>query len=368
MLDLAVALAEHAKTLVLLPVIAGVLALGATFLMAPVYTATTTFVPPQQQQSAAAAAIASLGALSSVVGGGNVRAPGDQYVALMQSALVADRLIERFQLMPVYAADFRSEARRELFKRTRIDLGKKDGLIRVEVDDTDAARAAALANAYVEELRRVTNDLVLTEAQQRRRFFEAQLAQTRTSLATAQEALQRSGFGAGAMRAEPRAAAEGYARLNAELTAAEVRLQTLRRGLAEATPEVQQQLATISALQAQLRRVESTRQVGSESDYIGSFREFKYQEALLELFSRQYELARIDESRDGALIQVVDVAAAPELKSRPKRKVIALGTAFGVALLIAIGVLLRHGWREAAARSPEAAARLAKLKVGWRSR
>ena len=363
LLDLALPLAEHWKLLVLGPLLAGLLALGITFLVPKTYTSRTVFLPPQQQQSAAASAIAQLGALSGLVGSAaGLQSPADQYVALLQSTTVADRLIDEFKLMQVYDEEFRFKAREELARNVRVSLGKKDGLITIEVDDEDPQRAADMANRHVDELRRLTSQLALTEAQQRRVFFEVQLTQTRDRLTQAQQALQASGFSLGALKADAKAAAEGYARLRAEATAAEVRLQTLRRNLADNTPEVQQAQSTLGALRAQLGKLEESTDLSGAPDYVSKFREFKYQETLFELFARQYELARLDESREGALIQVVDVAKPAEYKSRPKRALIAMATGVASLMLFAAGVFVRYAWRRAAQR-PQRAARLDDLRA-----
>ncbi len=362
LLDLAIPLIEHWKSLVFLPLLAGCAAIAITFLMKPVFTSRTVFLPPQQQQSAAASAIAQLGALSGIAGAAaGVKSPADQYVALLQSDNVADRLIDEFKLMKAYGEELRVDARKEFAKNVRVSLGKKDGLVTVEVDDVDKDRAAAIANSHVEELRRLTSQLALTEAQQRRVFFEAQLKQTKDQLTKAQEKLQGSGFNSGALKADARAAAEGYARLRAELTAAEVRLQTMRRNLADATPEVQQAVTTVSALRGQLARLEAPIDPSNGPDYVSKFREFKYQETLFDLFAKQYELARLDESREGALIQVVDVAQPAERKSRPKRGLIAVTTALASFVALAAFFLIRNGWRNAAQR-PDNAERMARLR------
>jgi uncharacterized protein involved in exopolysaccharide biosynthesis len=344
--DIARILAEHWRLLVIVPLLAGLVALGIAFLIPPTFTARTSFLPPQQQQSAAASALASLGALAGLAGGvaGSIKTPADQYVALMQSQTVSDRIIDAFQLMQVYEEKYRVDTRKELAENVRILVGKKDGLITVEVGDESPRRAADIANRFVDELRRMTNQLAITEAQQRRAFFERQLEQTRDRLTHAQQALQASGFNAGAIKAEPKAAAEGYAKLRAEITAAEVRLQTLRRAFADNTPEMQQQLAALGTLRAQLSRIESAAKEPDEVDYVGRYREFKYQETLFELFARQYELARVDESREGALIQVVDMAVAPEKKSRPKRALIAAITVLGALLMVGLGLVIRRAW------------------------
>jgi uncharacterized protein involved in exopolysaccharide biosynthesis len=253
---------------------------------------------------------------------------------------VADRLIETFELMKVYNVELRFEAREKLARRVRVSLGRKDGMIAIEVDDHDPQRAAAMANAHVEELRRLTSSLALTEAQQRRAFLEKHLEQTRERLTAAQRELQGGGFNPGALKADARVAAETYARLRAEATAAEIRLQALRERLADATPEIQQLLAQLRGLRGRVAQAEVGAPAPEDGDYIGRYREFKYQETLFDLFARQYELARLDESREGALIQVVDVAVTPEHKSHPRRGMIAVATTLGTGLLVMCWILL----------------------------
>ena len=365
LLDLALPLIEHWKLLILGSLAMGLAALGIAFVITPTFTARTTFLPPQQQQSGLASALASLGGLAGLAGAaGGIKSPADQYVALMQSVSATDRLIQQFDLMQVYEAKYRFEARKALEQNTRIAIGKKDGLISIEVDDKSPQRAAEMANAYVEELRRLTSELAVSEAQQRRMFFEKELKEARDQLAKAQQALEASGFNVGALRAEPKAAAESYARLRAEITAAEVRLQVLRGTLAEGAPEVQRQAAQLSALRGQLARLERSATDDTGPDYLSKYREFKYRETLFELFARQYELARVDESREGALIQVVDVALPPEMKSKPARKVIAVGATMVGLLLLGMFILVRHAWRQTAA-DPQSAEKVARLRAAF---
>jgi len=286
-------------------------------------------------------------------------------VALLQSATVADRLIDQFDLIKVYDVEYRFQARKELGRRAQITLGKKDGLITIEVEDESAQRAADMANRFVLELRELTSRLALTEAQQRRVLFETQLAQTRDQLTKAQQALQTSGFSQEALKADAKASAEGYARLRAEVTAAEVRLQALRRGLSDNTPEVQQALSTAGSLRAQLAKLAESADLNGAPDYVSKFREFKYQEALFELLARQYEMARVDEAREGALVQVVDEAKPAEHKHRPLRALIAIAAALAALILLVAFLLTRQAWRHAAQR-PETAAKIANLRSAWR--
>jgi len=359
-MDTLIALAERWRLLVIGPLVIGVLVLGITYLITPVFTARTAFLPPQQQ-STATSALASLGGLSSLVGGAAQRTPADQYVALAQSTTVADRIIDTFELVKVYDKDLRVDARKELARNTRVVAGKRDGIIVLEVDDESPVRAAEMANRYVEELRLMTNRLALTEAQQRRMFFEGHLQRTRDRLAQAQLLLQASGFNQDSLKAEPKAAAEGYARLKAEVTTAQARLDALRKALTDTAPEVQQAEAAIAVLKSQLGRIEATAGQGDSADYVGKYREFKYQEALFEQFSRQYELARVDESREGQL-QVIDVAQPPEKKSWPRRALLALaGTVSGFVVLLSY-VLGSHRWRQTA-RLPGGALQVERLRA-----
>ncbi len=340
--ELASMIGAQWKTIAVGTFLAGAVGYGAALMLRPVYTARTVVMPPQQQQNAAAAALSSLGALTGLAGNG-IKSPGDQYIALMQSATISDRLIDRFNLMSIYEVKYRMDARKALIGNATITVGKKDGLLVVEVDDFDPKRAADIANAYVEELRYITNTLAVSEAQQRRRFFEGKLNETKEKLTQAQMELQSSGFTSGALRSEPKAAAEGYARARAELTAAEVKLQTLRRLLANGTPEVGQQQALVAALRAELAKLEQQESgLNSGSSYVNKYRDFKYQETLFDLYAKQFELARMDESREGALIQVVDEATVPERRSKPQRSLVAVGAAVGGFLLSVVWSLWRR--------------------------
>lgn len=341
--DVIAAVRPHWAKLTTLLIVSGAIAYGITLLIPPTFTARATIISPQQQQNSAAAALASLGALAGLAGaGGAIKSPADQYVSVMQSATVSNRLIDRFKLMDLYEAKFRIDAQKQLQKNVRISVGKKDNLITIEVDDTSPARAADMANGMVDELRWVTNTLALTEAQQRRSFFEQQMLKTKEALKVAQVDLQRTGFTAGALKSEPKSAAEAYARTRAEIAGAEIRLSALRRTLQESAPEIQQQSAALVSLRSQLAQFERPLEASSNQDYVSAYREFKYQEAVFDVFAKQFELAKMDEAREGTLIQVLDPATPPERKSKPARSLIAAGTGLA-AVILAMGLLvLRH--------------------------
>ena len=267
--------------------------------------------------------------------------------------------------MELFEVKYRQDARKTLEGMTRISAGK-EGLMVVEVDDKSPQRAADIASAYVVELRTLLGTLALTEAQQRRAFFEKQLEQTKTRLTAAELALGTIGVSASAIRADPKAAVEAVARLQAQATLQEVKLASMRGYLAESAPEIRQAQTELAALRAQLNKSSAGDPAAmSAGGYIEKYRDFKYQETLFELFARQFELAKVDEAREGAVIQVVDPALPPERKSKPKKALIAIITTLAAAMILLLWVFIRSALENGKSR-PEDAGKLAAMRAGFR--
>ena len=367
LLDLLQVLADNLRLLVLGPLAVGLLALGITFAIAPTFTATTRFMPPQQQQSSAAAMLSSLGALGGLAGAASgLKNPADQFVAFLKSRTVQDALVDRFDLVNRYDSKFKEDARKELGENASIASGK-DGLITIDASDKDPQFAAQLANAHVEELGKLLSRLAVTEAQQRRVFFEKQLTSAKDNLTKAEQALKGSGVNSSALKASPSAAVEGLAKLKATIAAQEIKVASMRGYLSESAPDFKQAQTELSAMRAQMDRAEKAEPAptAGESDYVAKFRDFKYFETLFELFAKQYEMARVDESREGAVIQVVDIAQPPERKSKPKKALIAILATLATAFALLFFVFVRQGLR-GAANAPESAEKLTRLRGAWR--
>ncbi len=339
LLEILTVLAENLRLLILAPLAAGAIALGITYLITPTFTAKMQFLPPQQSQSAAAGLLASLGPLGGLAGAASgLKNPADQYVAFLKSASVQNALVTRFDLAQRYKETNREYARRALAEHLRIAAGK-EGIISVEADDHDPVFAADLANAHTEELQKLLSRLAVTEAQQRRVFFEKHMAETRDKLTAAEQALKSTGVSSSTLKATPASAVEGVARMRAALSAQEVKLGSMRVYLTDSSPELRQAVNDLVTLKRELEKMASAEPGEGAGDYIARYREFKYQETLFELFAKQYELAKVDESREGAVIQVVDSAQVPETKTKPKRATIAVISAL-VAALTGIAIVL----------------------------
>ncbi|MFZ2991065.1 Wzz/FepE/Etk N-terminal domain-containing protein [Ideonella sp.] len=344
-------LSAHARLLVLLPLLVGALAVAATFLVKPKFQSTVRMLPPQQAQSTASALVGSLGGLAGLAGGAGavgalagLKNPSDQWIGILGSRTISDALIKQYKLQDRYALEFLYETRDELKDRSSIQVGK-DGLISIDVLDEDPAFAAQLANAYVEQLRTMTKDLAVSEAAQRRVFFEQQLKLARNGLVKADGDLQSAGVNEGVIKSVPEATVGALAELRARAAASEIRISVLRGSLTDESAEMRAALREQSELSAQVARLEKSGPsglTGKAEQYINSVRNVKYYETLFEIMARQYELARADEARDGALIQVIDEAVPAERKATPKRGLIGAVAAALAFVLTVFGVLLSH--------------------------
>jgi uncharacterized protein involved in exopolysaccharide biosynthesis len=371
LLDFAVLFAENLRLLVGVPLACGLIALGFGYTISPSYTASVRILPPQQQQSTSAILASQLGALAGFVGGASgLKNPADLYVGLVKSRTVLDAMIERFKLKEVYKAGLAEDARRALEGVTKTTLGVKDGLITIEVEDHDPKRAAEMANAFVEELRALTNTIAVSEAAQRRLFFETQLKQSKENLTQAEIVLRGSAVSEATLKTVPQSTLEAIARIRAQITAQEIKLASMRTYMTDSNADLRVALQELAALRIELSKAEQSNTIKAASEgaeYIARYREFKYHETLFELMAKQYELARLDEVREGAIIQIVDPARPPERKSKPRKGLIAIATTLIVFLLVALFVYVRQKLVSAGDESPTAE-KLKRLRRSFRFR
>jgi tyrosine-protein kinase Etk/Wzc len=372
LIDLAIALGEEKKTLFAIPAITTTLAIVVSLLMTPIFTAKTVMMPPQQQQSGAASALASLGGLAGLAGAAaGIKSPDEMYVAFMQSEGMQNAVIKRLSLLERYNTKSMTDARNALKGSVRVTPDKKTGLITIEVDDKDPEFAAQLANVQVEELRNLLGRLAVTEAQQRRMFYEQQIKKAQDELASAEasfrQAKEKSGMQVTSVLAESgvRASAE----LRGQIAAREVQMQAMSRFATAQNPDMQRISSELSAMRAQLTKLEqgggnAAEGSPTQQQAVKSYRDVKVQEAMLEVLIKQYELARVDEAKEGPLLQQVDVAVAPERKSKPKRATIVLVAAFAGLFLGVLVAFARRAIRKAA-ESEDAGAQIARLKQVW---
>lgn len=314
--------------------IVGILTAISVWTSPNIYTAVTRILPPQADQSLSSQLLNQLGPLAGLTGGSlPVRNPIDLYVSMLESRTVGEAMDKRFGLQKLYVRKTTFDTLVRLKANTAISTGK-DGVITIEVDDLDPQRAADMANAYVDELRKLTQGLAITEASQRRLFFEKQLRESRDQLSEAEIVMKQTQEATGLLEPEGQSKAiiGSIANLRGQIAAKEVQLGTSRSFATEANPDVQRLRQEIAELQAQLQKLGQS-SAGKGDDltvsakklpeaslrYLRAYRDLKYNEAIVEVLTKQYELARIDEAKYGPVVQVIDTAVKPEKKSKPRR-------------------------------------------------
>jgi tyrosine-protein kinase Etk/Wzc len=359
LLDLLIILCRGKRTVARATLASTVIAAVIVLLVPARYTATTTFLPPQQSPSLASAMIGQMGALGSVASLAQkdlgLKNPGDLYVGMLRSRVVEEALVRRFDLASVYRDKKMSDARRDFEKAAVITQGK-EGLVSIAVEDRSPSRAAQIANAYVDELRHLTQDLAVTEAGQRRIFFEHQLDLANARLADAEQALKATEQRTGVIELDGQAKIilESVVKLRGSIAAKEVELDAMRLSSTERNPDLERGEQQLTAMRAQLARLEKQDSWSDRASvspgslpagdvpeaglqYVRRLRDVKYAETIFELLAKQYEAARLDEARTAAVIQVLDPAVEPDRKSWPPRTLI-------VALATGLGLVGSCGW------------------------
>ena len=371
LIDLLLVIAKHNRFIIKLTVLVAVLAVIYALLQPNIYTAKTVILPPQQGASTASMLLGQLGGLAG--GAAGIKSPNDLHIGMLKSRTLADQMIARFKLQQKFKAKTMEATRGTLAGGTVIASGK-DGFITIEYSDKDPQFAATIANAYVEELDRLNSTLAVTEASRKRLFLEKQLKSARTNLDVAEIALKQTQERTGMIQPEAQSGAliAAVTNLRAQIAAKEVELAAMGAFATPQNPDYRQIQQVIVGLRVQLTKLEAN-SAGSDIkvptgklpetglEFLRKTREFKYQETLFELLSKQFEIAKIDEAKDAALIQVVDKALVPEKKSKPKRALIVI-----LATLMAffIGILLAF-FKEASARAsldPASAERMSLLR------
>ena len=362
--DLFSALSRRRKQMVLPVLLAAAVSTVIAFLIPAEYSAEAVILTPQQAQPSlssmaqlAGGAESGLSSLSLLAGFG-LRNPSDLYVGILNSRTIADALISKFNLMQVYGDKYLKKARRHLKENTTIKAGK-DTLIHIEVWDRNPSRAAQLANAYMNELAQRNSTVALSEASQRRLFFEQQLGKEKDQLTDAEIALRNTQQFTGLVvpTGQAEALIRSASQLHAEILSRQAQLAGMKSYVADDNPRYQMVKRELETLQSELNSLEQGKHVAGTPElplgklpeagleYIRKYRDLKYHETLFEALAKQYEAARLDEAKAAPMIQIIDRAVVPERKSWPPRTIIVLVSTVLAAIVSALWIILTTGAR-----------------------
>lgn len=385
-LDLLVALGRKKHVFIGTVVVAVVIGILLALFLPKNYTAEVTLLPPQSQNSLSSmlsSELGGLGAMASLAGGSlGLKNPNDRYVAMFKSRTVEDAMVQKYGLMHEYHAKLLSAARKEFESHAKVDGDTKDGLIHISVTDRNPMRAAELANGYVAEFRDLSQHLAISEAAQRRLFYQSQMQQAQDQLTAAEAAMVKAEQQTGIIQVggQTEALIQEGAQLRGQIAAKEAEIEGLRSFAASGNPNLQQAEQELSSLQQQLSALAGNgkgsdsdlliprgKLTDAEFDYLRKYRDVAYYQSIVNVLAQQYELAKLDEAKEGALIQVVDPAIPPDHKSSPKRGLILvasllIGIFFGILF-----ALLAEGW-EALKNDPEDGAKIDAVRQAFRPR
>jgi len=348
------------------------------FLIPSRYESVARLMPPDNQSSSglAMAAAAMSGAAGGLGGLASdflkLKSTSDVFVGILGSRTVQDKLIQQFDLKKLYGDRRMEDARKSLAEHTAISVDRKSQIISITVTDRSPQRAAAMGQAYVEELNRLVAELSTSSARRERIFLEGRLQAVSQDLETAEKDFSQfaSKNTAIDVKEQGKAMVEAAAMLQGQLIAAQSQYEGLREIYTDNNPRVRTVKARIDELQRQLEKLggkgESATTISSQSGesmypsirklpllgvtYADLYRRTKIQEAVLETLTKEYEMAKVQEVKEIPTVKVLDVAYIPDKKSFPPRLlVIFLGTAFSFAVATA-WIFGKTMWDETDAR------------------
>jgi len=331
------------------------------FLIPTRYESTTRLMPPDSNQSGglamAAAALSGgaggLGGIASEMLG--MKSTSDIFVGILTSRTVQDKLIQQFDLKKLYGDRRIEDARMELAGHTSLFVDRKSQIITIAVNDHDPKRAAAIGQAYVEELNRLVAELSTSSARRERIFLEERLQAVSKDLESAEKEFSQfaSKNSAIDIKEQGKAMVEAAAILQGQLIAAESEFEGLRQIYTDNNVRVRSVRARIDELKHQLEKIGGKGEDASAPSgqqqaalypsirrlpllgvtYADLYRRTKVEEAVFESLTKEYEMAKVQEVKEIPVVKVLDSPNIPEKKSFPPRLLIMLlGTAFAFAL------------------------------------
>jgi uncharacterized protein involved in exopolysaccharide biosynthesis len=351
------------------------------FLIPVRYQSTARLMPPDNQSASSLAAAAA--ALSANAAGGlggvaseslGLKSTSDVFVGILGSRTVQDELIRQFDLKKLYRDPRMADARRDLADHTGISVDRKSQIISITVTDRSPQRAAAMAQAYVQELDRLVAELSTSSARRERIFLEGRLHSVNQDLEAAEKDFSQfaSKNTAIDVKEQGKAMVEAAAMLQGQLIAAQSQYEGLREIYTDNNPRVRTVKARIDELQRQLEKLggkgESTTTVSAQPGdslypsirklpllgvtYADLYRRAKIQEAVLETLTKEYEMAKVQEAKEIPTVKVLDKADLPDKKSFPPRIfIIIFGTALGICGAV-VWVFGSEAWQGTVASDP----------------
>jgi capsule polysaccharide export protein KpsE/RkpR len=353
------------------------------FLIPSRYTSVARLMPPDSQSGSGLAMMAatltggSAGGLGEIAGDLlGVKSSSDLFVGILSSRTAEDALIQKFELKKVYRQQRMENTRQNLADHTNIDVDRKTQIITIAVTDSNPRRAAAMVQAYVEELDHLVAELSTSSARRERIFLEGRLQAVSQDLETAEKSFSQFASKNTAINVpeQGKAMVDAAAILQGQLIAAQSELEGLKQIYTDNNVRVRSITARVDELQHQLDKLAGKGEGTSDTStsgqngesmypsirklpllgvtYADLYRRTKVQEAVFESLTQEFELAKVQEAKEIPIVKVLDLPDIPEQKSYPPRsKFILLGTA--LAFLVGVTMIFSNAmWERVDAGDP----------------
>lgn len=379
LLDLALVLAKHKRLIIGIAFVACLVALILGFIMTPIYRAETHLVPPQSLAGQLPSSILTMippEFRTLAIQSGAIKTTADLIAGIAKSRTLVDNIIDKFNLMDYYHVETRDAARSALSGAISAKVDEKTSLITIAVEDKDPVMAADMTNAIVDELQNLLQGLALTQVSQQRLFLENQLKQAHHNLMQAEEEFQKYQALSGLLNVDVQMQAlmDSIANIQAQIAVKEVQLKAARTFATAQNPEIKRLQAELAGLKKELKNLEA--KAGRDNpnlipafeeipkagmEYARRLRDLKFQETLYETLLQQYQAAVMVEASEGLVLQVIDPAIPPELKIKPRRKLMLIVAGF-LGLFVGIFAAFIKEFIDNSSKNPESADKMALLK------
>ena len=348
-------LVKHKQLISIITLVVTVIAIIVSLVSSPIYRAETKILPSQPDRASMKAQLVNnFGGLSGLRGNGPIiKTASALYTALLTSKPILDGIIDKFNLIQLYESESRDGARKKLSGVMNTSIARKSRIITIGVEDKDPKMAAKLANVFADELKNYIKGIAISEASQKRLFFEEQLKDAKLALIKAEEAVKEFQEKTGTMKIESQAAAliSSIAKLRAQIALKEVEIKVMKAYATKNNPALQTKQAELQGLKEELEKIEikgephnsgtlmqAGRVPGISLEHVRKIRDLKFNESLYEFLLKQYEAAKIEELSSATIIQVIEKATPPVRRIRPERMQMII-RAFFIALFFSIAVV-----------------------------
>ncbi|WP_312263835.1 GumC family protein [Rivihabitans pingtungensis] len=356
-LDVILSLLRYKRWLVICPLIAAVIAFAFVSTQLPRYSAMARLLPPKTKPNTATM-LSQTGSLAGAGVGGVLEGQKpvvDMYLAILQSRAAAEFMDSNFDLRKRWGVSSIESVYGRLSSMSKI-APSPNGIINIEIEDSDPVWAARLANGYADALQYITQGLAVNEASKRRVFYEQQMNVSLQQLTVAEMSLRKIQQETGVLNLDPQIqmAIQESNRLRTAIASKETELASMEAFATERNADYLRLQHEIDALKNQLeqwrRPVKASDDVALQAsegllpeismEYVKHVREVKNLELVYELFLKELQLTRIDQVKDATTVELLDKAIPPSTPSYPKKKrTIAIASLIGF-LIAMVSILI----------------------------